>query len=559
MNVLKKMVVVLVTLVVGSGVFAKDRYVVIYKSSQGYSAMNTFMKLESSQTWGLKKSLQHINGMIFESSDAASMERLKSHPEVALVEKEKIYALPKPVRGAKIKLNKILAKSAAVSGDPAVFTLGEKTPWGIEAVKAPAAWKLANDSGSKARIMILDTGVDMNHPAIASNFEKGQNFSGLLGTNSDVTDEIGHGTHVSGTALGLYNEVTGFTGVAPQAKLLMGKVCDTIGCSSAAIAEGINWGIQEKVDVISMSLGGQSASEAEKLAITAAENAGVFVVAASGNEAVTEPDGTITTPGVSFPAALPTVFAVGAVDIKLIKSKFSNWGPELSVVAPGSEVLSSIPVGSGREASVEIVINGQKTHVKSSAFNGSGDIAVPITGLFVNAGLGKAGDFTAVVVGKIALISRGEIPFSEKIKNAIAAKAIGVIVYNNDAGLISGTLVAQGEPDINFPVIMIEQAEGLKIIENLNLKIDVATEMMTLKTDYTAWDGTSMATPHVAGVAALVISAYKTSHAGKSLTPAALGALLKASAVPLVPNDHNEYGSGFIQADAAVTAALAAP
>lgn len=559
MNVFKIVSATLMTLLIGFGVSAKDRYVVIYKSSQGYSAMNTFMKLESSHNWNMKKSLPFINGMIFESSDAVSMERLKNHPEVALVEKEKIYALPKPVRGAKIKLSKNSIKTISVAGDPALFAAGEKTPWGIKAVKAPEAWKVAHDSGSKARVMILDTGVDMNHPAIASNFEKGLNFSGFLGTNSDVTDEIGHGTHCSGTALGLYNDVTGFSGVAPQAKLLMGKVCDTMGCSSAAIAEGINWGIQEKVDVISMSLGGKSASEAEKLAIIAAENAGVFVAAASGNEAVTEPDGTITTPGVSFPAALPTVFAVGAIDIKLIKSKFSNWGPELAIVAPGSEVLSSIPVGSGREALVDIVINGQKMHVKSSAFIGSGDIAVPLTGLFINSGLGKAGDFTADVAGKIALISRGEISFSEKIKNAIAAKAIGAIVYNNEAGLISGTLVAQGEPDINFPAMMIEQAEGLKIIENLNLKIDVATEMMTLKTDYAAWDGTSMATPHVAGVAALVISAYKASHAGKSLTPAALGALLKASAMPLIPNDNHEYGSGLIQADAAVSAALAAP
>lgn len=558
MNVLKITSAALAIVLISLSAAAKDRYVVIYKSTQGFSAMNTFMKLESSKTWGMQKSLKYVNGMIFVSSDASSMDKLKNHPEVALVEKEKFYALPKPIGGA-LKITRNTVKQAAVSGDPALFATGEKTPWGIEAVKAPAAWKVANDSGSKARVMILDTGLDTNHPAIGSNFEKGLNFTGWFGTDSDITDEVGHGTHCSGTALGLYNEVTGFTGVAPQAKLLMGKVCDAQGCSSVSITDGINWGIQEKVDVISMSLGGASASSAERLAIAAAEKAGVFVVAASGNEAVTNPDGTITTPGVSFPAALPTVFAVGAVDSKLVKSSFSNWGPELSIVAPGSAVLSSIPLGSGRESSVDIVINGQKVRVKSAAMAGSGEIKQPLTGFFVNAGLGKPTDFTADVAGKIALISRGDITFGEKIKNAMAAKAIGVIVYNNAPGLINATLIAEGEPDLNFPTAMIEQVEGLKIVEALSLKTEVATEMVTLKTDFAAWDGTSMATPHVAGVAALVISAYKASHAGQSMSPAALRALLKATAMPLTPNDQNEYGSGNVQADAAVAGAMSAP
>jgi serine protease len=559
MNVLKITSAALAIVLIGLSAQAKNRYVVIYKSNQGFTAMNTFMKLESSKTWGMKKSLKFVNGMIFESSDAASMERLKNHPEVALVEKEIIYALPKPIGSVIVKPTQSSIRQAVVSGDPALFSTGEKTPWGIGAVKAPAAWKLSADAGSQSRVLILDTGLDTNHPALSTNFEKGLNFTGWFGTDSDITDEVGHGTHCSGTAVGLYNETTGFAGVAPQAKLLMGKVCDTMGCSSVAVTEGINWGVQEKVDVISMSLGGATGSSAEKMALEAAEKAGVFVVAASGNSAVTNPDGSITTPGVSYPAAFPTAFAVGAIDSQLIKSSFSNWGPELDIVAPGSEVLSSIPVGSGRESLVEIVISGQKTVVKSSRFTGATDISQTLTGTFFNAGLGKPTDFTADAAGKIALISRGDITFGEKIKNAMAAKAIGAIVYNNAPGLINATLIAEGEQNINFAAAMIEQIEGLKIVEALNLKVDAAAEMSTLKTDYAFFNGTSMATPHVAGVAALVISAYKSSHGGKSITPAALRTLLKATAAPLTPNDNNEYGSGNVQADAAVAAAIAAP
>ena len=64
-----------------------------------------------------------------------------------------------------------------------------------------------------------------------------------------------------------------------------------------------------------------------------------------------------------------------------------------------------------------------------------------------------------------------------------------------------------------------------------------------------------MATPHVAGVAALVISAYKLSHAGQVPTPAVVRDLIKNTATPLAPNDKNQFGHGFVQADAAVTAA----
>lgn len=557
MNVFKITLAALAIVLTGLSAQAKDRYVVIYKSNQGFMAMNNFMKLESSKNWGMKKSLKFVNGMIFESSDVTSMEKLKNHPEVALVEKEIFYALPDV--GVKIKPTKSSVQRSVVSGDPALFASGDQTPWGIGAVKAPQAWKVSNDSGSKARVLVLDTGLDVNHPAVGANFEKGLNFTGWFGTDNDITDEEGHGTHVSGTVAGLYNETTGFTGVAPQAKLLMGKVCDVQGCSSVSVADGINWGIQEKVDVITMSLGGSNPSKAQKLAVQAAEKAGIFVVAASGNGAVKGADGVITTPGVSYPAAFPGVFAVGSIDSQLVKSEFSQWGPELAIVAPGSNVLSSIPMGSGRESSVDIIIGGVKTHVKSTKFAGSVDINQPLTGVFVNAGLGKPTDFPADTKGKIALISRGDNTFGEKIKNAIAAGAIGAVVYNNAAGLINATLVAEGEPDINFPASMIEQAEGLKIVDALNLKTEVATEMLTLKTDYAFFNGTSMATPHVAGVAALAISAYKNSHAGKSIAPAALRAILKATAMPLGPNLNNEYGSGNVQADAAVSAVIAAP
>ncbi len=193
----------------------------------------------------------------------------------------------------------------------------------------------------------------------------------------------------------------------------MGKVCSEMGCSSIAIAAGLNWAIEQKVDVVNMSLGGMFISGAEERALDAAEAAGVMVVAASGNGG---------TSYVSYPAAYPTVLAVGAVDSTLAKADFSQWGPELAVVGPGVDVISAVPRGSGRGATVNMDLQDGKglSEVKSMPFVGS-PVTTGASNELVFVGLGKPEDFAAVNVrGKFALISRGEIPL--KIKSPTPSK-----------------------------------------------------------------------------------------------------------------------------------------
>lgn len=557
---------------------AKDRYLVTFKSEQGFQAMDSYFKTEAAQNFGqVQKSLKYVNAVVLKSQNKMALENLKNHPEVLDVEEEVFKPAPKPANGFKLarfsplemRGRKSIQTPNQVVEDIPVLRPGAETPWGILAVKAGEAWE-QSQAGANARVLVLDTGIDKNHPAIVNNFSMGQNFSEDNKGKVDPTnfiDEEGHGTHVSGTILGAYNEKNGFTGVAPKAKLLMGRVCSANGCSNIAVVEGINWGISQKVDVINMSLGGPIGSSGEAKAVKDAEKAGVVVVAASGNSATEptyshdkkDPKCRSTNPyqpvmcGVGFPAAFPTVIAVGAVDVNLKKTNFSQWGPELDVTAPGADVVSSVPQGTGRSSTVIVTVNQVEKAIKSAAFSGTQLFSQPLVNeIVVVPGVGKDTDFAKVnVAGKIALISRGEIKFSDKIQNALAKKAIGVLIYNNQAGLMQGAATADGSL-LNIPVVMIEQTEGLALIEALKVSdATVKASVQLAASDFASFDGTSMASPHVAGVVALIKSA------NKNLTPAQVREILSKTSMALTPNDTNQFGAGIVQADKAVAAALA--
>lgn len=539
---------------VGQAWADSTRYIVTFKSSDRYraasvnwnkSAKLAELGLSSAQNQSgmrllntdakIVRALDKVEMMIVEADSTSVAEQLKKHPAVADVEAEIFLAAPRPVNGT-------------FGADVASRTAGDcmmETPWGIHAVKADAAWAVTKGQGS--RVMILDTGIDKDHPDLVSRFEKGRNFTSanVMGPSSiissDVTDTIGHGTHVAGT---IAADGSCLVGVAPEAKVLAGKVCEDRGCSTAAIIAGIDWGVAEKVDVISMSLGGPLATPSQQRAIERAEQANVVVVAASGN------DGTRR---LSYPAAYPTVFAVGAVgqvNGGLKRADFSQYGPGLNITAPGVDVVSSVPQGSGRVSSVLIDMGeGKATRVKSASFAGAPQNENPISGQLVFAGLGKPEDIQKVSVrGKFALIQRGEIAFKDKVVNAMNAGATGVVIYNNADGLARGSV---GEPgSIRIPVAMIEKAVGENLKQIIAQGTATTASISTDASDYDSYDGTSMATPHVSGVVALVRAA------NRSLTPAQVRQVLEQTAVSM--NNRDEYGAGVVDAEAAVAKAKGA-
>jgi len=235
-----------------------------------------------------------------------------------------------------------------VEDDPVVYALGkppktpppqpqEMLPWGVDRIDADLAWGVSRGTGIK--VAVLDTGIDLDHPDLKGNVKGGYN---AINPRKSYNDDNGHGTHVAGIIAALDNEI-GVVGVAPEASLYAVKVLDSRGTGFVSdIIEGLDWAMQNGMQVVNMSLGGGGTTSFHE-AITRAYEAGIVLVAAAGN------DGTENS--VNYPAAYPEVIAVSATDKNDTLASWSSRGPEVELAAPGVDILSTWNDGYYRSAS----------------------------------------------------------------------------------------------------------------------------------------------------------------------------------------------------------------
>ena len=204
----------------------------------------------------------------------------------------------------------------------------QTVPWGIERVRAPEAW--ASSEGAGVKVGIVDTGIDLNHPDLRANIAGNASF--VLGAPSGE-DDNGHGTHVAGTVAAVNNEI-GVVGVAPRAKLYAVKVLSRTGQGWLSdIIDGLTWCVNNRIQVVNMSLGCAEGNESFHAAIQAVHGAGIIMVAAAGNDGQGR---------VSYPAAYDEeVIAVSATDSDNRLASFSNYGWEIDFAAPGVGINST--------------------------------------------------------------------------------------------------------------------------------------------------------------------------------------------------------------------------
>jgi len=356
-------------------------------------------------------------------------------------------------------------------------------------------------TGAGVLVGVADSALDCAHPDIAPALVESFNAGGSPDDGScfggpGVDPEETHATHVAGTILAANNKV-GVVGGAPGARLLHARVCTGAApgrCLTSDIMAGVRGLVDRGARIINLSLGGGRSSVTEELFYRSLRRDGILVVAASGNDGQD---------GVIYPAAYDGVVAVGAVDAADQLASFSNFGAALDLVAPGSGVLSSLPRGTGRDADL---LAGRDlfaaTGLEFAGLTGRRALA----GVLVDCGLGRPGDFPSRVRRQIALIQRGELFFSDKVANAMAAGAAGVVIYNNAAGLFSGTLQTPATPNgaAWIPAIGVSDATGARLRAR---RLNKSVAMNNLISDWGFASGTSMATPHVAAAAAVLWAA----------------------------------------------------
>lgn len=398
---------------------------------------------------------------------------------------------------------------------------------------ATTAVHLRGVTGTSVKVGVADTSIDTQHPDIAGNLLASGNCVGGTSTNpcpgtGDYRnlDTETHATHVAGTILGV-NNGSGVYGVAYTAKLAHARVLGPNGGSSSDIMRGVRWLVEKQgCKVINLSLGGGLKSRTEENFYKEMRSKGALVVAATGNDGATR---------VSYPAAYAVNVAVGAVDVNDVVASFSNQGSAIDVTAPGVMVLSAVPANSGSESSVtagsEYRSFGMEFSPKTNGTTGPLFDGGTCNGAFAGA------------TGAIVLCQRGTESFATKTTNAMNAGAIGVVVYNNVAGDFGGTLGAAGNW---VPSVAVSDVTGAA----LKALVGTSSTVLDQVSSWDHYDGTSMATPHAAGVVALIWAA------NPALTAASVEDILKKNCDDKgAAGFDSTYGYGRINADRAVRAA----
>lgn len=300
-----------------------NRVVIKYKNGSSDSAIRSLHQRFALSTVRDVSALgMGVLGLPANLTAEKAIAKLQGHPAVDFVEPDYVFTLPKQRQVAAVrKLKGIgLADGSLLSDE-----------WGMRKIGMPAVWPV-NGGSASVIVAVVDTGVDLVHPDLKHALVPG---TSVLPGATSPQDDHGHGTHVSGVIVGQVNDGTGIGGIAPNCKLMPVKVLNGEGKGDTGdIVAGLIWAVNNGAKVINMSLGGTGGSRALMAAVQYAQSRDVVLVAAMGNESANSQE---------YPAGYPGVIAVGATDERDQQSDFSNFGSWISISAPGSDILSSLP------------------------------------------------------------------------------------------------------------------------------------------------------------------------------------------------------------------------
>lgn len=387
--------------------------------------------------------------------------------------------------------------------NPKRWPLAENKPWGLAKVEAN---QLSDSAAGNLTVCVIDSGYDNSHPDLPN--ATGTNNSG---TGNWYVPGGSHGTHVAGTIAALNNN-QGVEGVLPNNRVNMHiiKVFNESGWGySSDLVDAVQRCENAGADVVNMSLGGPSSNNTERNAMANFEDDGMLLIAAAGN------DGNSS---LSYPASYDAVVAVGAIDENEQHAEFSQFTSQVELAAPGEAILSTVARGDGRQG--YITFNGSTTGddrvVPLSRFINQGgnfnivNINGTATGALAACNRSGSSYSCGNMSGKICVVERngnqggGSYPDIDAAQACESAGAAGIVIYSNSArpGLQNPFLV-DANNDIRVPTVSVNRALGQTLRNNAGRTATLETRG---NTDYEYYNGTSMASPHVAGVAALAWS-----------------------------------------------------
>ena len=298
--------------------------IVTFKDEQGKAATKAIERLGGK----VKHELKLIQGL-GATIPRGQLKKLRADPSVASVELDhKLFAFSDP---------------PDAEYDRA---------WGVDRIGAQRV-HLSGNTGQGVKVAVIDTGIDYIHndpiddpyvidPEFYTNYVGGYDF---FNNDADPMDDNGHGTHVAGILAAEHNGYL-VTGVAPGVDLYALKILNSAGEGEySGLIAALGWAVTNDMDVVNMSLGAHEPSAALQAAVVAAYDAGVTMVAASGNIDLNNWQEIFYGCSVVVPAAYEQVIAVSFTGTDDRLTGFSCTGPQVDLAAPGDNIMSPVPVG----------------------------------------------------------------------------------------------------------------------------------------------------------------------------------------------------------------------